>query len=154
MQSPERQPDHLADAAASDKCAAVPGNGLLDDIGLLGHGVKGLFGAQIELASAEIGLARSALSLIFVTGFAAVVVGVGLGLTLLALAAAALAVWLGSWIAALAILAGVQILLLLVVVLVFRRCLHWMSLPVTRAQWSAMMRETMGRARRKAQGKD
>lgn len=133
---------------------AASANGLLDDVGQLGHGVKELFGAQVELASAELGLARSALSWVFMAGLAATVVGVGLGLTLLALIGVLLATWFGSWLAALAVLAVLQVLFLVGAIVFFRRCLHWMSLPVTRAQWGAMMRDTMGRARRQARGSD
>jgi hypothetical protein len=39
-------------------------------------------------------------------------------------------------------------------ILFFRRCMHWMSLPATRNEWSAMMRETKARARRRAEGED
>lgn len=147
-------PEPASDLPASRAAGAGSGNGVLDDIGELGHGVREMFGAQVELASAELGLARSALSWIFVAGLAATIVGVGLCLTLLALIGVLLAKWLGSWLAALAVLATVQVLLLLGAVFLFRRCLHWMSLPVTRAQWSAMMRETMGRARRQTQGNE
>jgi len=149
MHTPESVPDRSESADA-----ATSGQGLLDEIGQLGHGVKELFGAQVELASAELGLARSALSWIFVAGLAATVVGVGFGLTLLALAGLLLAKWLGSWLAALVVLACVQVLLLLGAMFLFHRCLHWMTLPATRAQWSAMMHDTMGRARRQARETD
>jgi hypothetical protein len=46
------------------------------------------------------------------------------------------------------------IVVLVAMVLALRRYLHWMSLPVTRAQWSAMMRDTAARARRQAAGTD
>lgn len=148
MHTPESEADR-PDAAA---CAASPGNGLLDDLGQLGHGVKELVGAQIELASAELDLARSAFSWLMLAGVAAAIVGAGLGLTVLALIIVLLAKWFGSWLLALVVLAVVQVLVLVGVVIFLRRCLHWMSLPVTRAQWSAMMRDTMGRARRQAPG--
>jgi uncharacterized membrane protein YqjE len=148
MHTPEPEADRAA-AAASE---GSPGNGLLDDIGQLGHGVKELMGAQIELASAELDLARSAFSGMMLAGIAAVIVGTGLGLTMLALLAVLLANWFGSWLLALALLAAAQLLVLAGVVVFLRRCLHWMSLPATRAQWSAMMRDARGRARRQAPG--
>jgi len=29
--------------------------------------------------------------------------------------------------------------------LLFRRCMHWMTLPATRGEWNAMMREALRR---------
>jgi uncharacterized membrane protein YqjE len=146
MHTPEPEADRPA-AAASE---GSPGHGLLEDIGQLGHGVRELVGAQIELASAELDLARSAFSWLMLGGIAAVMVGAGLALTVLALITVLLANWFGSWLLALAALAVVQLLMLIGVAIFLRRCLHWMSLPVTRAQWSAMMRDARGRARRPA----
>jgi uncharacterized membrane protein YqjE len=127
---------------------------VLDELGRLGHGVKDLFGAQLELLSAEVGLARSALSWMLLAGLAATVAGVGLGLTLLALVGLLLAKWFASWVWALVALAVLQLLFMLLAIVFFRRCMHWMSLPATRHEWSAMMRDTRARARRRAQGED
>ena len=70
------------EAAAPDP--APLSSGLLAEIGQLGRAVKHLFGAQLHLLAAELGLARSAISWIFVAGLAATVAGVGLGLSMLA----------------------------------------------------------------------
>jgi hypothetical protein len=43
-------------------------------------------------------------------------------------------------------LALLQVLFLLGSIALFRRCMHWMSLPATRGEWSAMMRETLQKA--------
>jgi hypothetical protein len=55
-------------------------------------------------------------------------------------------VWFGSWIWALLTLTVLQMLFLLGSILLFRRCMHWMSLPVTRSEWNAMMRDTLRKA--------
>jgi len=44
------------------------------------------------------------------------------------------------------VLALLQGLFLLGAILLFRRCMHWMSLPATRGEWSAMMRDTLNKA--------
>jgi len=133
---------------------AAPRAGVLDELGRLGHGIKDLFGAQLELLSAEVGLARSALSWMLLAGLAATVAGVGLGLTLLALVGVLLAKWFASWVWALVALAVLQLLFMLAAILFFRRCMHWMSLPATRSEWGAMMRDTKARARQRAEGED
>ena len=150
MQTPESE----AERAAAAACADVPASRLIDDIGDLGRGIKELVGAQVELVSAELDLARSAFSRLLMVGILAVLVGAGLGLILLALAIVLLAKWFGSWLLALVVLAVVLVLVLVAMVLALRRCLHWMSLPVTRAQWNAMMRDTTARAGRHAAGND
>lgn len=119
---------------------------LLDDIGRLGRAFKQLFGAQLALLSAELGLARSAVSWMLVAGLVATVAGVALGLTLLGLVGVALAQWFGSWLWALGALAILQLSLLLAAVWLFRRCMHWMSLPATRGEWRAIVRDTVQRA--------
>jgi uncharacterized membrane protein YqjE len=144
-----------AEQARADSGAdAAPPAGVLDELGRLGHGVRELFGAQLELLSAEVGLARSALSWMLLAGLAATVAGVGLGLTLLALVGLLLAKWFASWVWALVALAVLQLLFMLLAIVFFRRCMHWMSLPATRHEWSAMMRDTRARARRREQGED
>ena len=125
---------------------APPSSGLLQELGQLGSAVKRLFGAQMELLAAELGLARSAISWILLAGLAATVAGVGFGLTVLGLLGVLLAKWLGSWIWALLVLAVLQLLFLLGAIVLFRRCMHWMSLPATRDEWGAMMRDTVHKA--------
>ena len=122
--------------------SAPPPPGLLHEIGQLGRAVKHLFGAQMDLLAAELGLARSAISWILLAGLAATVAGVGFGLTVLGLIGVLLAKWLGSWVWSLLILAVLQLLFLIAAIVLFRLCMHWMSLPATRAEWSAMMRDT------------
>lgn len=131
-------------AAAPDP--APPPSGLLGEIGQLGRAVKQLFGAQLQLLAAELGLARSAISWMLVAGLAATVAGVGLGLSVLAFLGLLLAQWFGSWLWALLALCVLQMLFLLGAIVLFRRCMHWMSLPVTRGEWNAMMRDTLHKA--------
>ncbi|OOG43653.1 hypothetical protein [Rhodanobacter sp. C05] len=126
--------------------AAPSSSGLLTEIGQLGRAVKRLFGAQLHLLTAELGLARSAVSWMLLAGLAATVAGVGLGLTVLGLLGVLLATWFGSWIWALLVLAVLQAFFLLGSIVLFRRCMHWMSLPATRNEWSAMMRDTVQKA--------
>jgi hypothetical protein len=133
------------DAAAPDP--APLSSGLLDEIGQLSRAVKRLFGAQLHLLAAELGLARSAVSWMLLAGLAATVAGVGFGLTVLGLLGVVLAAWFGSWIWALLVLAVLQVLFLLGAILLFCRCMHWMSLPVTRGEWNAMMRDTLHKAK-------
>ena len=120
---------------------APSSSGLLAEIAQLGRAVKHLFGAQMELLAAELGLARSAISWLLLAGLAATVAGVGFGLTTLGLLGVLLAKWLGSWVWALLLLAVLQLLFLLGAITLFRRCMHWMSLPATRDEWSAIMRD-------------
>jgi len=130
---------------------AAPSSGLLDEIGQLGRAVKRLFGAQMQLLAAELGLARSAISWMMVAALVSIVLAVALGLTLLGLAGALLASWFGSWVWALLALAVLQVLLLFGAIVLFRRCMHWMSLPATRNEWSAMMRDTLRKAEDKVE---
>lgn len=125
--------------------AATPASGLFVELAQLGRTLKHLFGAQLHLLAAELGLARSAVSWMLAAALLATIAGVGLGLTLLALAGVALAHWFGSWLWSLAVLAFAQLLLLLAAIMLFRRCMHWMSLPATRGEWSAMMRSSAAR---------
>ncbi|MGB3462700.1 ABC transporter ATP-binding protein [Rhodanobacter lindaniclasticus] len=121
---------------------APSSSGLFDEIARLGAALKRLFGAQMELLAAELGLARSAVSWLLLAGLAATVAGVGFGLSVLGLLGVLLAKWLDSWVWALLVLALLQLLFLFGAVLLFRRCMHWMSLPATRGQWGAMMRDS------------
>jgi hypothetical protein len=122
-------------------------SGLFAELGQLGRAIKHLSGAQLHLLAAELGLARSAVSWMLLAGLAATVAGVGLGLSLLAFVGLLLAKWFGSWVLALLGLCVLQVLFLLGSILLFRRCMHWMSLPVTRGEWSGMLRDTMSKAR-------
>lgn len=141
------QPEPSDEAAAS--------SGLLDDIGRLGRGVRKLFGAQLTLLAAELGLARSAVSWLLAAGLGATVAGVGLGLTLLGLIGLLLAKWFDSWIWAFVVLAVLEVAALLGAILLFRRCMHWMSLPGTRQEWRAIMSDTLRRAEQDIEaGKD
>ncbi|GAB3790715.1 ABC transporter ATP-binding protein [Dyella agri] len=128
----------------------APSSSLLQELGRLASAVRRLFGAQLHLLAAELGLARSAVSWLLLAALAATVAGVALGLTLLGLVGVLLATWLHSWIWALLLLALLQALLLAGAILLFRRCMHWMSLPATRHEWSAMMRDTLHHAEREA----
>lgn len=130
--------------AAPDETPATPAPpGLLDDMRRLWHAVQTLFGAQLRLLAAELGLARSAVHWILVAGLAATVAGVGLGITLLGLIGWLLAQWFNSWTWALVVLALVELAFLFGAIVLFRRCTYWLSLPATRSEWSAMMRETL-----------
>ena len=133
---------------------ATPSAGVLAELAQLGRAARQLFGAQLELLSAEVGLARAAISWMLLAGLAATVAGVGLGLTLLALVGVLLAKWFASWVWALVALAVLQLVFMLAAVLFFRRCMHWASLPATRTDWRAMMRDTRARARRRAEPED
>lgn len=139
------------EAAAAPDTATAPPSRLLDELSQLGGAIKRLFGAQLELLAAELGLARSAVSWMLVAGLIATVVGVGFGLTLLGLVGLLLAKWFGSWPWALAALAGLQLLLLFGAIWLFRRCMHWMSLPASRHGWRTMMHETVQRAEREVE---
>ena len=147
QEEPAREQDH---ATAPE--APAPSSSLLDELGRLAGAVRRLFGAQLQLLAAELGLARSAVSWLLVAALVATVAGVALGLTLLGLVGVLLATWFHSWIWALLVLALLQALLLAGAIGLFRRCMHWMSLPATRHEWSAMMRETLHRAEREVDG--
>ena len=138
----------MHDEGESPRAAAAPdpapsSSGWLAEVGQLARAVRRLFGAQMQLLAAELGLARSAISWLLLSALAATVAGVALGLTLLGLIGVLLAAWFGSWIWALLALALLQVLFLLGSIALFRRCMHWMSLPATRSEWGAMMRETL-----------
>lgn len=153
MQASEREGDPSAgqDHPSDGRPAASAVPGFMLELGQLGRAFKRLFGAQLHLLAAELGLARSAVSWMLAAGLAATVAGVGLGLTLLALIGFGLAKWFGSWLWALVGLAILQTLFLLAAVVLFRRCMYWMTMPATRDEWGAMMRDTMDKVRREAQ---
>lgn len=128
-----------------------PPSGLLDELAQLLRAVRQLFGAQLQLLAAELGLARSAVSWMLLAGLAATVAGVGLGLSVLAFIGLLLAKWFGSWLLALLVLCVLQLLFLFGAILLFRRCMHWLSLPATRGEWGAMMRDTVRAADRRVE---
>jgi len=147
QEEPAREQDHVTAPEAP-----APSSSLLDELGRLAGAVRRLFGAQLQLLAAELGLARSAVSWLLVAALVATVAGVALGLTLLGLVGVLLATWFHSWIWALLVLALLQALLLAGAIGLFRRCMHWMSLPATRHEWGAMMRDTLHRAEREVDG--
>lgn len=126
---------------------APSSSGLLDDFGQFGRALKQLFGAQLHLLGAELGLARSAVSWILIAGLAATVAGVGMGLTVLGIIGVLFARWLDSWILSLLLLFLLQGAFLIGAIVLFRRCMHWMSLPATRGELSAMMHDVTGQHR-------
>lgn len=132
------------DASASpDETPPPSPPGLLDDVGRLGRAFRKLFGAQLNLLATELGLARVAVHWLLIAGLVATVAAVGLGLTLLGLIGWLLAQWFGSWAWALAALAVVELIFLGGAMLLFRRCMHWMTLPATRREWNAMMQQAL-----------
>jgi uncharacterized membrane protein len=133
--------DEPIPGAEAPKVAGVKIPAWFDDVRKLGIGLKSLFGAQLRLMSAELGLARSGITMMLFMGLAAIVFAVALGFTLLALAGWGLAQWFGSWAWALTALAGVQLALLIVAILVFRRAMHWLTLPASRAELASLARE-------------
>jgi uncharacterized membrane protein YqjE len=141
-------PDDMAPASSK---LAMPG--WIDDIRRLGIGLKNLFSAQLALAGAEFGLAKSGIVMMLFMGLAAIVFAVALGLTLLALAGWGLAQWFGSWAWALTALAGLQLVLLIVAILVFRRAMHWLSLPGTRSELASLAKEAMKQGRAEGEAK-
>ena len=129
--------------ADDDSSGALPPTpGLLTEVRQLGRAGKRLLGAHWQLLVAECGLARSAVSWLLLAGLAAMVAGVGLGLSLLALTGLALATWWDSWLWALLALCGLQLLFLVGAIMVFRRCMHWLSLPRSRSYWATLMQDS------------
>jgi hypothetical protein len=142
------QQDESPREAAPDP--APPSSGLLTEIAQLGRAFRHLFGAQMQLLAAELGLARSAVSWMLLAALAATVAGVGLGLSLLAFIGLLLATWFDSWLWALLAMVVLQLLFLTGALILFRRCMHWMSLPATRVEWGAMMRDTLRKSASRA----
>lgn len=135
-----------ASATAPASTAPLP-SGWLAELAHLGRALGHLFSAQWTLLAAELGLARSAVSWLLTAGLIATVAGVALTLTLMALLVVALAQWFGSWLWALVALCVLQLILLLAAVWLFRRCMHWMTLPATRAECGQIFRDTLHKAR-------
>ncbi|MHC1480915.1 ABC transporter ATP-binding protein [Frateuria aurantia] len=120
-----------------------------DDLVRLGHAYKHLFAAQLQLLTAELGLARSAVHWMLAMALLATISGVGLGLTLLGALGVLLAQWLGSPLRALLVLALLQMLALGGAVWLFIRCMHWMSLPRSRGEWRALVSDTLRKTKRR-----
>lgn len=133
-------------AGPSEPSSGPPPSGVLDELGQVVRAVRQLFGAQLRLLAAELGLARSAVSWMLAAGLVATVAGVGFGLTLLGLMGLLLAKWLHSWILAFAVLALLEALILFGAIMLFRRFMHWLSLPATRHEWRAIMQDTLQKA--------
>ncbi|HET7359177.1 MAG TPA: ABC transporter ATP-binding protein [Rhodanobacteraceae bacterium] len=113
-----------------------------DELRSAAAAVRELLAAQWDLLGAELRLARAAAMTALLAALAATVFAVALGLTVLALLGWALAHWFGSWAWALFALAVLQALGVIGAIVLFRKCLHWLSLPVSRAQWRALVRES------------
>ena len=148
--------DDPAPGAEASKVAGVKIPAWFDDVRKLGVGLKTLFGAQLRLILAELGLARSGITVMLFMGLAAIVFAVALGFTLLALAGWGLAQWFGSWAWALAALAGLQLILLVLAIVLFRRAMHWLTLPASRAELASLARKAakQGRAEGELKAKD
>lgn len=140
-----QQPGRDADDPSGDADAPVPPS-FLDDIGRFGRALKQLFGAQLNLLAAELGLARSAVSWLLLSALAATVAGVGLGLSLLGLVGVLLATWFKSWVWALLVLCLLEGIFLAAMIFLFRRCMHWLTLPASRRELRATIQQAMGRA--------
>ena len=145
---PEQGPEASGGEPPSSDRSAPGDPGVLDEIGRAGRAAKHLFGAQLSLLVAELGLARSAISWMLLAALAATVAGVGLGLTLMALAGVLLASWLHSWPWALVVLGLLQGLFLWGMIVLFRRCMHWLTLPASRREWRETIRQAMRRSER------
>ena len=118
------------------------------ELGKLASGVRQVFGSHFKLFGAEVRLARSGVVMMLFMALAATTFAVALGLTLLALLGWGLAQWFGSWAWALGALALIQLLLLLGAITVFKRCMAWLGMPVTRAEVRALVHEATERGRR------
>lgn len=134
--------------------AGGPSPSWWDDVSRLGRAYKHLFAAQLELLVAELGMARSAVNWMLAMALLATISGVGFGLTLLGVLGVALAQWLGSPLRALLVLALLQLLALGGAVVLFRRCMHWMSLPKSRAEWQALVRDTLRKTKRRIESEE
>ncbi len=120
-----------------------------EDLAGLGQAYKHLFAAQLELLAAELGLARTAVHWMLAMALLATISGVGLGLTLLGALGLLLAQWLHSPLQAMLVLALLQVLALGGAVMLFLRCMHWLSLPRSRGEWRALVRDTLRKTKRR-----
>lgn len=128
--------------------AKLSAPGVKQDFAQFGRALKEVFAAQLPLLAAELGLAKSAVVWMLVSGLMLVILGVGVATSVLALAGVALAKWFGSWLWALGALAVLQLLLMVLAVVVIRRCMRWMSLPQTRGQWRSIFNDAKLRMQR------
>ncbi|WP_250626069.1 ABC transporter ATP-binding protein [Pinirhizobacter soli] len=124
-----------------------PEPSLTAELGKLASGIRQVFGSHFKLFGAEVRLAKSGIMLMLFMALGATTFAVALGFTLLALLGWALAQWFGSWAWALGALALIQLLLLLGAITVFRRCMAWLGMPVTRAEVRALIHEATERGR-------
>lgn len=132
------------DGASTDtSTAAPPPPQWLDDLREAALALRELAQAQWQLLGAELRLARTAALTWLVATLAATVFAAGLCLVLLTLLGYALGLWFGSWLWALVALAGLLTLALVAALVLCRRCLHWLSLPGTRAQWHSLARQSV-----------
>ena len=148
----QSQPAPDAEATVPDAALPPPRQGLLGELGQFGRAAAQLFKAQWQLLQAELGLARRAMAWLVAIGCAATLFLNAALLVAVALVAVALAQWFHSWIWS---LAAVLVLLLLMVgacAWFCRRCVRWMSLPVTRSQCSAIIADIKGEVRRHGDG--
>lgn len=136
-----------ADGGDREEKGAPPVPPWLRQLCVAASALRELARAQWQLMGAEWRLARSAAMTALLASLLIVVFAVALGLTVLVLAGVLLAHWLNSWILALVILGVVLALCLAGSIVLFRRCLVWMSLPETRAQWHLLARD-LGRPER------
>ena len=127
-----------ADTGAAKAAADPAPAAAVDDLLQFAGAARALLGAHRRLLRAELGLARSAVTWLLLAALVAVALAVAFGLTVLGLLGVLLAGWWHSWPLALAALAAVQLLLLILAIAAFRRCLHWLSLPASRAAWRAL----------------
>jgi hypothetical protein len=134
-----------APAGDEDQASSVPV--WLQQLAASGGAVRELIAAQWGLLRAELRLARSAVRAALMSAILAGALFLALGVTLLGLVAVALFLWLGSWILALGILAAILFVCLMLSLIVLRRCVTWMSLPGTRAQWREIASDLTGSAR-------
>ncbi|HET8554130.1 MAG TPA: ABC transporter ATP-binding protein [Rhodanobacteraceae bacterium] len=118
----------------------------LQDLGKAARAWRDLAQAQWQLLEAELRLARSAARITLLAMLMSAAFAAALALTLLALLGVALSQWLGSWAWALLVLIGLLALGLVGVRMLFRRCLHWMSLPNVRASWRGAMTSSTAEA--------
>jgi uncharacterized membrane protein YqjE len=121
------------------------------ELGKLAQGIRLVVGSHFKLLGAEVRLAKSGVVMMLFMALAATTFAVALGFTLLALVGWALAQWFGSWAWALGALAMIQLLLLLGAIIVFKRCMAWLGMPVTRAEVRALVHEATERGRREGE---
>ena len=134
-------------AASESPAASSVVSAALKELGQLGRALKNVFGAQLQLLRAELGLAKSSVVWLVMAAVIAVTTAVGVGLTFMAVITFLLAIWFGSWLWALVGMLILQLLLLVVCIVVARRCMRWMSLPETRGELKAMAREAAEKVR-------